>query len=92
MNLDLLHSTCKKETRLAFDEFKRQIEDRLFPFTEDLKDNLQQQMLQQMGMGVIKTMFKDNVSKKQLEIINSVLNEYERLAIKTSNKYSKKFL
>jgi anaerobic ribonucleoside-triphosphate reductase len=92
MNIDLLNATCKDATRNAFDEFKRQIDVRLFPFDEDLKDNLQKQMLEQIGQKVIKTMFKYEVNEMQLKIIDNYLNSYRTIALKTSNNYSKKYL
>lgn len=92
MNADLLMSTCRLETRKAFDEFKRQIEVCLFTFNEDLKENLQLQMLEQLGMGVIKTMYKGEISEQQLRIITHTINNYKGLALKTSDNYAKKML
>ena len=89
MNLDLLNTTCKEATRTAFDEFKRQINVRLFSFNKDLKDNLQRQMLEHIGQKVIKTMYKYEVNEKQLKIIDNYLKSYKSIAFKTSNNYLK---
>ena len=92
MNIDLLNTICKEATRNAFEEFKTQIDVRLFPFDEDLKVNLQKQMLEQLGQKVIKTMYKYEVSEMQLKIIDRYLESYNTIALKTSNNYSKKYL
>ena len=91
MNIDLLNATCKDATRNAFEEFKRQIDVRLFPFDEDLKENLQKQMLEQIGQKVIKTMFKYDVNEMKLKVIDKYLSYYTNIALKTSNNYSKKY-
>ena len=92
MNIDQLHLVCRQSTRNAFEEFKRQIDVRLFPFDEDLKDNLQKQMFEQIGMGVIKNIFKGEVTKNDLRVLNDTINQYKFIAFKTSNNYSKQFL
>lgn len=92
MKLEQLHIICKNETRKAFDEFKRQIDVRLFSFDEVLKDNLQRQMFEQIGMGITKNIFKGEVSKSDLRVLNDTINQYKYIAYKTSNNYSKLFL
>ena len=92
MKLEQLQIICKNETRKAFDEFKRQINVRLFRFDEALKDNLQRQMFEQIGMGIIKNIFKGEVSKNDLRVLNDTINQYKYIAYKTSNNYSKLFL
>ncbi len=92
MNLDLLHSTCKDVTRKSFNEFKRQIKVRLFPFTFELKNNLQMQMIEQINQGVIKVMCKTSINDIQHNIIRDILNYYINIVIKTSNNYSSRYL
>ena len=92
MKIEQLHLLCKNETRNAFDEFKRQIDVRLFPFDEDLKDNLQRQMFEQIGMGITKNIFKEQVFKNDLRVLIETLNYYKYIAYKTSNNYSRKYL
>lgn len=44
-------------------EFKMKIDIRLFPFDKALKDNLQRQMFEQIGMDVIKNILKQKSLK-----------------------------
>jgi hypothetical protein len=90
MQLSLIHSTCRTQTRLAFIEYKRQLDVRLFPYTKDLNSNLQSQMLTDIRQGVIKTLHKGNVTEKQLSVSTSILTTYCSLVLKVSNSYSKR--
>ena len=81
MNIEQLDFVCRQSTRNAFEEFKRQIEFALFPFDDTLKINLQKQMLEQIGQKVIKTMYKYEVNKMQLKVIEN----YLRTVINLSN-------
>ena len=93
MNMDQLNFVCRQSTRNAFEEFKRQIEDALFPFDEDLKTTLQAQMLEQLRQGVVKTIFKENtLLKGDCRVLMHTLNQYGLLALKVSNNYSKRLL
>ena len=91
MELTFIHSTCKTQTRLAFIEYKRQLDVLLFPFTKDLNTNLQSQMLTDVKQGVIKVLFKSNVSLKQLEVLNSILKYYCNLVLNVADNYSKRY-
>ena len=91
--MDQLNFVCRQSTRNAFEEFKRQIEDALFPFDEDLKTTLQMQMLEQLRQGVVKTIFKENtLLKSDCRLLMDTLSQYGLLALKVSNNYSKKVL
>lgn len=92
MNIDILHNTCKQVTRNSFNEFQRQIKVCLFPFTFEIKNNLQKQMIEQINTGVIRVMYKTSINENQYEVIKEVLKYYTNLAIKTSNNYSNKYL
>jgi|TARA_B110000967_G_C18789487_1_gene512558 hypothetical protein len=91
MNITYIHNTCKIQTRLAFIEYKRQLDVRLFPYTPDLNSNLQSQMITDINQGVIKTLYKGKVSEEQLKVSNSILISYCSLVLNVSNNYSKKF-
>jgi hypothetical protein len=92
MNLDLLHTRCKVSTRNAFEEYKRQIDVRLFPFNDCLNDNLKAQMFQDLGMPVVKYFLNNyNLSSEQLKVLNDTINSYELIAQKSADNYSKRF-
>jgi hypothetical protein len=91
MELSFIHSTCKTQTRFAFIEYKRQLDVLLFPFTKELNYNLQNQMITDIKQGVIKMLFKSNVSEKQFDILNSILNNYCNLVLKVSDNYAKHY-
>jgi hypothetical protein len=90
MEISFIHSTCKTQTRFAFIEYKRQLDVLLFPFTKELNCNLQSQMITDINQGVIKTLYKVNVTEKQLSVSTSILKNYCSLAIEVSNNYSKR--
>ena len=92
MRLEQLNIICRQSTRHAFEEFKRQIEVALFPFDDNLKINLQHQMLEQLRQGVMKAIFKENtLTKKECRVLNDTLNQYSLLVLSVSNNYAKRF-
>jgi len=91
MELSFIHSTCKTQTRLAFIEYKRQLDVLLFPFTKELNSNLQNQMITDIKQGVIKMLFKGNVSDKQLLVLTAILTNYCNIFLNVSSNYSKRY-
>jgi hypothetical protein len=91
MQLSFIHSTCKAQTRLAFIEYKRQLDVLLFPFTKELNCNLQNQILTDIKQGVIKAMFKGNVSDKQFLVLTAILTNYSNIFLNVSSNYSKRY-
>jgi hypothetical protein len=91
MELSFIHSTCKTQTRLAFIEYKRQLDVLLFPFTKELNSNLQNQMITDIKQGVIKMLFKGNVSDKQLVVLTAILTNYCNIFLNVSSNYSKRY-
>jgi hypothetical protein len=91
MELSFIHSTCKTQTRLAFIEYKRQLDVLLFPFTKELNSNLQNQMITDIKQGVIKMLFKGNVSDKQLGVLTAILTNYCNIFLNVSSNYSKRY-
>jgi hypothetical protein len=91
MELSFIHSTCKTQTRFAFIEYKRQLDVLLFPFTKELNSNLQNQMITDIKQGVIKMLFKGNVSDKQLILLKAILTNYCNIFLNVSSNYSKRY-
>jgi hypothetical protein len=91
MELSFIHSTCKTQTRFAFIEYKRQLDVLLFPFTKELNSNLQNQMITDIKQGVIKMLFKGNVSDKQLLVLTAILTNYCNIFLNVSSNYSKRY-
>jgi hypothetical protein len=91
MELSFIHSTCKTQTRLAFIEYKRQLDVLLFPFTKELNSNLQNQMITDIKQGVIKMLFKGNVSDKQLVVLTAILTNYCNIFLNVSSNYCKRY-
>jgi hypothetical protein len=91
MELSFIHSTCKTQTRFAFIEYKRQLDVLLFPFTKELNSNLQNQMITDIKQGVIKMLFKGNVSDKQLLLLKAILTNYCNIFLNVSSNYSKRY-
>ncbi len=88
MNTTLLHSECKKHTRIAFEEYKRQIEVRLFPLSEELHNNLKSEMLKDLRGPVTKLFVtKNNLSTTQLNILDKTISEYAKIAERTADNY-----
>lgn len=84
---------CKEDTRKAFDEFKRVIDIELFPFTKSIKEEMQNQLRQGLCIRAIKYFVMNyNLSVTQINILQSVTEQYEQIALTTSNNYSKRFL
>ncbi|WP_338731782.1 hypothetical protein [Mangrovimonas cancribranchiae] len=91
MDIELLHIKCKESTRKAFNEYKRQVDVRLFPFDKGLHENLKAQMFQDIGMSVTKYFVNNySLSLEQLKYLDNTLNEYKMLAGKTADNYSKR--
>jgi hypothetical protein len=76
---------------LAFIEYKRQLDVLLFPFTKELNSNLQNQMITDIKQGVIKMLFKGNVSDKQLLVLTAILTNYCNIFLNVSSNYSKRY-
>jgi hypothetical protein len=76
---------------LAFIEYKRQLDVLLFPFTKELNSNLQNQMITDIKQGVIKMLFKGNVSDKQLVVLTAILTNYCNIFLNVSSNYSKRY-
>jgi hypothetical protein len=91
MQLSFIHSTCKTQTRFSFIEYKRQLDVLLFPFTKELSSNLQNKILTDIKQGVVKAMFKGNVSDKQLLVITAILTNYSNIFLNVSSNYSKRY-
>lgn len=93
MDIGLLHRMCKEDTRNAFNEFKRVIDVNLFPFNLNVKQDLQNQLLQGLCSRTVKYFVTNyKLSEIQINLLQSVINQYEQIALITSNNYSKRFL
>ena len=52
MDIGLLHKMCKEDTRNAFSEFKRVLSVELFPYNDNIKNDLQIQLTQAIFIAV----------------------------------------
>ena len=93
MDIDLLNSMCKEDTRNAFNEFKRVIDIELFTFNTDVKQDLQEQLIQGLCSRTTKHFINNyNLSSAQIKYLSNVTSQYKKLALEVSNNYSKRFL
>jgi len=93
MDIGLLHTMCKEDTRKGFNEFKNAIDIELFPFNQNVKQDLQNQLLQGLCKRTTKLFVERyNLTEIQLEYLSKVIDQYKQLALNTSNNYSKRFL
>ena len=93
MDLNLLHTMCQQDTRKGFEEFKRVIDVELFPFTHDVKEEMQNQLTQGLCSRAVKHFVMSyNLSLSQINTLQGVTEQYEQIALTTSHNYSKRFL
>ena len=93
MDLGLLHTMCKKDTRKAFEDFKRIIDIELFSINENVKNDIQKQMLQGLCTKTVKHFVMTyNLSETQLQILKNVTDQYKVIILKTSTNYYKRFI
>ena len=92
MDLELLHKMCKEDTRNAFEEFKRVLAIPLFPFNDNVKDDLQNQITQGLCKRAVKHFVTNyNLSNTQIQFLCKTTDYYKSLVLHTSNKYCKRF-
>ena len=65
MDIGLLHKMCKEDTRNAFDEFKRVLSVELFPYNDNVKNDLQMQLVQGMCAKTVKYFIMNNYFKSK---------------------------
>lgn len=92
MDIGLLHSMCKKDTRKAFENFKSDINIELFPINEKFKNDIQKQMVQGLFAKTVKHFVMTyNLTETQIQILKNVTDQYKDIILKTSNNYLKRF-
>ena len=93
MDLGLLHTMCKEDTRNAFNDFKRSIECGLFEFNNDVKDDLQNQLKQDTCNRTVKYFVNNyKLSKTQITYLSQIKEHYTQIALTALNNYCKRFL
>jgi predicted transcriptional regulator len=84
---------CREDTRKAFNEFKRVIDIELFPFSESVKEEMQNQLVQGLCNRVVKHFVVNyNLSVTQIKRMQDVIEQYEQIVLTTSNNYSRRCL
>jgi predicted transcriptional regulator len=84
---------CREDTRKAFNEFKRVIDIELFPFSESVKEEMQNQLVQGLCSRVVKHFVVNyNLSVTQIKRMQDVIEQYEQIVLTTSNNYSRRYL
>ena len=92
MDIGLLHKMCKEDTRNAFSEFKRVLSVELFPYNDNIKNDLQTQLTQGMCAKTVKYFIMNNkLSDYHIKFMCNVTEHYKQIALKTSENYSKRF-
>jgi hypothetical protein len=93
MDIGLLHTMCKQDTRKGFNEFKRVLEVELFPFSSSIKTELQNQLKQGLCAKTVKHFVMNyKLSDYQIGYMTKVIKHYEQIALTTSNNYARRFL
>lgn len=93
MDLELLHRMCKEDTRKSFNEFKRIIDVNLFPFNQNVKEDLLNQLTQGLCSRTTKEFVtNNNLSVIQLQYLKNVTDQYKRIVLATSINYCKRFV
>jgi len=83
---------CKQDTRNAFDEFKRVLNVELFPYNDNIKNDLQTQLTQGMCAKTVKYFVMNNkLSEYHIKFMCNVTEHYKQIALKTSENYCKRF-
>ena len=92
MDIGLLHEMCKEDTRNAFNEFKRVLDVELFTFNNNVKNDLQMQLVQGMCTRTVKYFVTNNkLSDYHIKFMVNVTEHYKQIALKTSENYCKRY-
>ena len=90
MDIGLLDRMCKEDTRMAFNEFKRQLDIGLFPFNKGVKEDMQTQLIQGLCSRTVKYFVTTyNPSSIQIKYLTDTTYYYKKLVLETSNNYCK---
>lgn len=90
MDIGLLHKMCKEDTRLSFEEFKDSLSVNLFDFNDNVKQDIQNQLLQGLCKRTVKYFILNNkLSEIQINYLMKVVGYYQEVALSVSNNYCK---
>ena len=93
MDIGLLHSMCKQDCRIAFNNIKDTIHLGLFPFNDALKSDLQNQLLEGLCSKTVKHFVMSyNLSDTQIHLLRDTIIYYKQIVLSSFNNYSKRFL
>ena len=93
MNLEVIETICKKETKDAYYWFQHALKYNLFPVNRSYIDQNIYHMKVAIGQKVMKKLFKlYSPSMAQIEVICGYIEKYKSIAIRYALKYGDKFL
>lgn len=91
MDIDLLHEMCKEDTRLSFEEFKVSLSVNLFAFNDNVKQDMQSQLLQGLCKRTVKYFILNyRLSEIQINYLMKVVEYYKSIVLSVSNSYFEK--
>ena len=90
MDIALLHRMCKEDTRASFEDFKNSLSIGLFDFNDNVKEDLQTQLIQGLCKRTVKYFVTEyNPSEIQIKYLMNVVNDYNKIVLQVSENYCK---
>lgn len=91
MDIGLLHKMCREDTRSSFEEFKVSLNVKLFDFNDNVKQDVQNQLIQGLCKRTVKYFVLNyKLSAIQINYLMKVVDYYKNLVLSVSNNYCKK--